>query len=261
MESSTPPSREAIVVAGYPKSGNTWVTRLVAELTGCPVAGFWGEPDYDEIAVEGTGRQSPFEVYKSHHPWETLRARVPVDRCIVVVRDPRAIAASGAAYFRRLPRTPLERRIVLSRPLGRIYSWFTLNPPVGRKDRMIRFMVRGLADPHLWLTVPWDRHVEPFLSSGAVIVRYEDLLADPQPQCGRILEHLGFERSAAEVRAAIEAQSFDAKKRAFEAARQPAKADFLRRGEADGWRRELSARQADRIERAFARTMDRLGYR
>ena len=41
-----------IIVVGYPKSGCTWATRLVAELVGCPVGGFW-QSDKKEIAVEG----------------------------------------------------------------------------------------------------------------------------------------------------------------------------------------------------------------
>ena len=44
-----------IIVAGYPKSGCTWATRLLAELVGCPVAGFWNS-DKDEIAIEGEER-------------------------------------------------------------------------------------------------------------------------------------------------------------------------------------------------------------
>jgi hypothetical protein len=42
-----------VVVAGYPKSGTTWVVQLVAELIGGPVVGFW-DSGHDEIAREGS---------------------------------------------------------------------------------------------------------------------------------------------------------------------------------------------------------------
>lgn len=54
-----------VIVSGYPKSGNTWTTRLVAEAIGCPVKGFWGS-DHNEIAIEGAERDSEFLVYMSH---------------------------------------------------------------------------------------------------------------------------------------------------------------------------------------------------
>lgn len=56
-----------IVITGYPKSGNTWLTRLVGEVTQFPVVGFWNEPDNPEIAIEGLDRENGGEVYKSHH--------------------------------------------------------------------------------------------------------------------------------------------------------------------------------------------------
>lgn len=31
-----------IIVTGYPKSGNEWVSRLIAAVVGCPVSGFLG---------------------------------------------------------------------------------------------------------------------------------------------------------------------------------------------------------------------------
>ena len=43
-----------IVIAGYPKSGNTWLTRLVAEVLKCPVVGFLEQPQNNEIAIEGS---------------------------------------------------------------------------------------------------------------------------------------------------------------------------------------------------------------
>lgn len=61
-----------IIIAGYPKSGNTWLTRLVAEIVGCPVTGFLYSQHF-EIAKEGGDRKSEFECFKSHHKYYELK--------------------------------------------------------------------------------------------------------------------------------------------------------------------------------------------
>jgi hypothetical protein len=52
-----------VIIVGYPKSGNTWVTRLVAELIGCPVVGFLDYDDQPEIAREGLNRRSDYQCF------------------------------------------------------------------------------------------------------------------------------------------------------------------------------------------------------
>ena len=94
--------KKKIIIAGYPKSGNTWLTRLVANLVDCPVAGFWGS-DHDEIASEGASRMSEFECYKAHQTYEDLiQCSDWSGDCsvIYIIRDPRDVALSGANFFR-----------------------------------------------------------------------------------------------------------------------------------------------------------------
>src|SRR5262245_50755233 len=92
-------AKRRVLVAGYPKSGNTWLTRLVAELLGAPVQGFWSEPSSREMAVEGTERVSDFEVYKGHHSYGAMRRDFNLADVVYIVRDVRDIAISGAHYF------------------------------------------------------------------------------------------------------------------------------------------------------------------
>ena len=234
-----------IVVVGYPKSGCTWATRLVAELVGCPVAGFW-QSDKKEIAVEGEHRVSDFRCYKSHHQLAELglQPNDPDAWLIYVLRDPRDIAISAANYFQfdRFPRlAALFRSVRRGEKLYRHTLYPLLVSQNYRLDRMTEALLHGSAEVHNWCRVSWREHWRPYEQAGVPIIRYEDLLATPEEQSRRILGHLGIERSAEAIAAAVENQSFERKKEALLRSGETGRAKFLRVGKSGQWREKLPA--------------------
>src|SRR3546814_17891350 len=58
----------------------------------------------------------------------------------------------------------------------------------------------------------WSNHVESWTKwnhPGILVVRYEDLLADPLDQFGRLARHFGISTDAARIRKAVEFSSFN----------------------------------------------------
>ena len=97
-------AKRRVLVVGYPKSGNTWLTRLTAELLGAPVKGFWREPQSFELAVEGSARSSEIEVYKGHQPYAVVRR----DFSLANVSTSSATCATSRS--RQLTTSPSARR-------------------------------------------------------------------------------------------------------------------------------------------------------
>ena len=115
--------KEVILVVGYPKSGNTWLTRLVADLLMCPVKGFFEKPQHLDLAIEGLNRESEFIVYKAHQTFEQVDKKVKKKNIIYIVRDVRDIAISGAHYFATYPSKNFVSNIVCKIPFaGKIGS-------------------------------------------------------------------------------------------------------------------------------------------
>ena len=205
-----------IIVVGYPKSGCTWATRLVAELVGCPVAGFW-QSDKKEIAVEGEDRVSDFRCYKSHHALADLGVSPEeiARRVIYILRDPRDIALSAANHF-QFDRYPALRALFRLLPQGEKLYRHTLYPLLVRREyrleRMTEALLHGSAAVHKTVRLSWAEHWLPYAEAGVPMIRYEDLLSRPEEEAARILQHLGLERSAAEIAAAVVNQSFARKK-------------------------------------------------
>lgn len=232
-----------VLVVGYPKSGCTWATRLVAELIGCPVTGFW-QSDKKEIAIEGEDRISDYRCYKSHHQLAELGS-LPDESdtwLIYVLRDPRDIAISAANHFHfdRLPKiSGIFRR---SRPGEKFYR-HTLYPLFVRQryrlDEMSIALLQGSARVHNWVRISWRDHWRPYHDRGIPIIRYEDLLNTPLEQCAVILNHLGLNRTVDEIGRAVENQSFARKKQTLLDQGETGRAKFLRMGTSGQWRKEL----------------------
>jgi hypothetical protein len=253
-----------IIVVGYPKSGCTWATRLVAELVGCPVAGFW-KSDKKEIAIEGENRVSDFRCYKSHHQLAEVEVS-PNDTqapLLYILRDPRDIAVSAANYF-QFDRFPKVAALFRSVARGEKLYRHTLYPLLVREnyrlERMTEALLHGSAAVHNWVRVSWREHWQPYAAAGVPIVRYEDLLAQPEQECARILRHLGLERTPDEIAAAVENQSFARKKETLLQSGETGRAKFLRVGKSGQWRDKLPAHLQERFARELGQELAEWGY-
>jgi Sulfotransferase domain len=258
------PAMKKIIVVGYPKSGCTWATRLVAELVGCPVAGFW-QSDKNEIAVEGEDRISDFRCYKSHHQLSELGIQPNNSdvRLIYVLRDPRDIAISAANYFQfdRFPRLAgLFRKVRRGEKLYRHTLYPLLVSQNYRLERMTEALLHGCSEVHNWCRVSWSKHWRPYEQTGVPIIRYEDLLATPEDQSARILRYLGIERSAATIAAAVENQSFERKKEMFLRSGETGRAKFLRIGKSGQWRETLPLHLQARFFEELSAELEKWGY-
>ncbi|PIE34919.1 hypothetical protein CSA56_06270 [candidate division KSB3 bacterium] len=253
--------KEALLVVGYPKSGNTWLTRLVAELIECPVQGFFDEPENPEMAIEGQERISDYVVFKGHQPFHFIQGRIKHRNIIYVVRDVRDVAVSGAYYF-NFPSTSEKTRDFFHFSL--IKRFVDKRKKMLEKQAkiwgMIQVLDKGSNTMTRWCRVPWDIHVNEYVDQNILIVRYEDLLANPVIQCKRILAHLNLERTDKKINEAIHMQSFTIAKNRFLAQGDHKRAYFLRQGKSGGWEKHLTRKQKNFLKKRFYNMLKFLKY-
>jgi aryl sulfotransferase len=113
----------------------------------------------------------------------------------------------------------------------------------------------------------WSAHVSGWLDQTelpTLVLRYEDLIADPEKHFLRLIEFSGLPVDHNKLRLAIEASDFETLKSAESeqgyADKPAAAASFFRKGSAESWKEDLSARQAQKIAVDHGEMMQRFGY-
>jgi hypothetical protein len=268
-------------LASYPKSGNTWMRAFLANLIldppeplplkrigeACP-----SEPAETWFRPFATGKVAdlrPAEVaalrvkaqeravslnknvvpMKTHsylgedcgHPIFSMKATYGA---VYIIRDPRDVAISGADHFGK----PLDDMIAM------------MADPFAVCAAMPGTIVHELQSS-------WSNHVESWTKwnhPGIFVVRYEDLLADPFDQFGRVARRFGITTDRERIRKAVEFSSFkqlqkmEAEQGFVE--RSIHSERFFRAGRSGGWQEKLAAEQVKRIEGDHAAQMKRFGY-
>lgn len=235
-----------IVLASYPKSGNTWMRFLVANLiTEEPVTFENIENIIPDIYVWDDARFKNMErprILKSHEYFDPRYGKT-----IYIVRDPRDVVVS---YYHH-------------------HIKFNLIRPDCRLDDFVERFVEGLLDPF----GSWGGNVGSWLgarrhSSSFLLVRYEDLLSSPTSEMKRVAEHLGLDRTDSQLDGVIEKSSFDNMKKMEKKQTDSWKAldttrkdmPFVRDGKKGGWKKVLSEKAVCTIEGAWGDIMSELGY-
>jgi hypothetical protein len=113
----------------------------------------------------------------------------------------------------------------------------------------------------------WSIHVKSWTQRShgkLLVVRYEDLLADPYGEFGKIARKLGITTEEARIRRAVEHASFKTLQQMERETGFIERSDFsekfFRSGRSGAWKDALTPEQAKRIERDHCEQMVRFGY-
>jgi hypothetical protein len=280
-----PPRSGIVWIASYPKSGNTWARAFLHNLAR---ARNW---EGDEQDINGMGRFSTWELDKRRyadilgfepdnavHRREIAATRHAVHRqiadsaqgvvfvkthnCLVTDRGHSTVnfaVTAGAVY---VVRNPLDVAISFAHHAGAsidaaIAHMAATDAESSGSDASI-YEVHGSWSQHVG---SWTRNQHRAL----YVMRYEDMLADPQQTFGALARHLHFDASRRHLAKAIERSSF-ARLQAQENEKgfreRPARADrnFFREGRAGQWKEVLTPSQVDRIVNDHGEQMRRFGY-
>lgn len=272
-------------LASYPKSGNTWMRIFLTNylqdgdapadinaLNGGPIASArqwfdeWAGVEaslLDDTLIERLrpdvyrcmARETPGMLYmKVHDAWgRTDRgdALFPGD------------VTAGVVYILR---NPLDMAASLANHYG--VSVPDAVAIMGDADYALARSLGGLNDQLRQRLGTWSGHVQSWLDDSGLpvyIVRYEDMLADPETAFAAIVRFCRLPFDEKRLRKAIEFSSFGEARRqeqakGFRERSARSKESFFRRGRSGGWREELSSDLAAQIVADHRAMMHRFGY-
>ncbi|MFZ1919686.1 MAG: sulfotransferase domain-containing protein [Terriglobales bacterium] len=234
-------------LVSYPKSGNTWVRFLLANLIyPNENVGFANInrllPAPGVLSKRFLNKLPRPRILKSHEPFDVRFRKV-----IYLVRDPRDVAISEYHFDRK------KRYIAADMTL----------------EQFIKPFIAGDTSSY----GSWWEHAASWIgprcgNPAFLLVRYEDLLADPAGETAKIAEFLGIHADEGRLKTAVERSSAD---RMRKLEKQDADKwtgtkntvqdiPFVRAAKSGGWKESLPRDAVEQIEVAWFPLMNFLGY-
>jgi hypothetical protein len=266
-------SKEAqIYVVGFPKSGNTWLLRILCDLCDANIdqGGVVNRADYR------ANRQKT--IIKMH--FEDPNSVILGGKVIYIVRDVRDVLVSGFFHTHRaLQRYEASFQINAANNLFNRFGRVFFRHQIRRLNdqwngnQFAAFQLqcrRALQNAARLLTgrpllsqqrLNWSEHVLFWSRRPDVhVVRYEDLLNQGVDTVARILDYLEYTQPQQHIAEVLEKQAFNARKNQFKFEQNTANDRFLRNGKDGDWRRFLLQSIESQIIERHRNAMIAMGY-
>ncbi len=243
-----------IFVVAYPGCGGQWLRRLIANLLdpSSPVTEtnvMSRLPDLYHMSRRGFAKMSRPRIIFSHECFDAEYGRV-----IYLVRDPRDVAV--ALYEQRRQGRSMDNSLSLEQFVPMFCrktdeyqgGWSEEFSGSIRANHGFAYRSR-LKDEFLGTPASWGENVMSWVGArgrdpnAMLMLRYEDLISDPQAELGRIAQYLNLGASPERTRSALEAAKGQA------TPQEPGK-----------WNKVLPAAAAQAIESVWGSVMTAMGY-
>jgi hypothetical protein len=237
-----------VFLTSYPRSGNTWSRFLVGNLVHQeePVTFLNVErlvPDMYKHSDRVLRNLPRPRIMKSHECFDPRYKRV-----IYLIRDPRDVAVSN-------------------------HHWEMKQRSRSDDYPIEKFVPRWMEPIHWPRLGSWGDHVTSWLSTrqgkeGFLLVRYEDLLANPEKELEKVAHLLGIDPAPERLQRAAKLSSADRMRRLeneqggewvqTKYTRQDK--HFVRKASSGDWRTALPVESVEQIESAWGDLMESVGY-
>jgi Sulfotransferase domain len=265
-----PALEDAIFLVSFPKSGNTWIRFLIGNITHPQEPVTFANvdrvvPDIYVTPAREIRTMSPPRILKSHEPFDPRYRRV-----IYIVRDPRDVAVSSYHFARKgrhIKDTLALETYVSTLFVGRDHAYGNWGEHVASWLVNSANLSRLLHLPH-----PEKENGRELGARGHgrqfLLLRYEDLLENPEQELSKVSEFVGRKPSIQEIRKAIASSSVD-KMKALEqkqsdqwstTKRGRKDISFVREARSGQWKQSLPPASVATIESAWGHLMEVLGY-
>jgi hypothetical protein len=283
VERAAAPRSGIVWLASYPKSGNTWTRAFLHNL----INAMSGENELQDINrmnrySTGVGGKGLYKEILGFEPTNEHRNQIAAARSQVQQRV--AEEVDGVAFIKTHQALMVDRGhptinfavtagaiYIVRNPLDVAISYaHYLQQPI---DGVIEFMGRndaetGLTEKQVYEVYgSWSQHVASWTRKphqAIYVMRYEDMLQDPEKTFGALAAHLLLKPTPDELAKAIRRSSFQELKRQEDDKgfrERPKGAErFFRDGRAGQWKDVLSPAQVKQIVKDHREQMARFNY-
>ena len=250
-----PGGTRTIFVAGYPKSGTTWVENFISHIPGYNPRALYGDrevlrhhnlPEDAFVKIPKFG----YSAIKTHVTPDAknidILIRSGVRKVLVMYRDPRDIVVSN--YYHILKNNPW----IPSDPFYANYS-------VMSKEEGISHALGMTLDDYIAWVSGWKAVAHDRQDIDCLFLKYEDLRNDPEEAFRGILEFFDVKLNNSQLNTVILASNKKSKK-VFTTSLMPGNKSTKRKGIVGEWKEELNEKQKEIFKKKAGKFLIDLGY-